>query len=205
MTHVQPKYYPWRNTDDPYQIFISEIMLHRTRASQVAPVYEKFIEEYPTIHNFVNEKEEVIEEKIKSLGLFWRIEGLIRAVHQLYASYGEIPVDYEKLTAIQGVGPYIAGAVVCFASNQPMTLIDTNTVRVIGRVFGLNLEGEARRRKEVRETLALTTPEENPKRYYYCIIDLAHDICHVRDPECERCPLKNICEYFESNKNRRLL
>lgn len=199
--NVEPKDYPWRFIDDPYKVLVSEFMLHRTRADQVVPVYEAFIERYTDIEGFVQESDEAIFDKLKSLGLYWRIHGLIRAVNQLYEKYKRIPVDYDALIEIAGIGPYIAGAVVCFAGDQPVPLIDTNTVRVVGRVFGLDLTGEARRRKEIKETISATTPDENPREYYYCVIDMAHDLCHSKTPECSRCPLIKICEFANNPEN----
>jgi len=199
--NIEPKNYPWRFVNDPYKVLVSEFMLHRTRADQVAPVYEAFIERYPDIEDFVQEREDAIFDQLKSLGLFWRINGLIRAVNQLYENYREIPLDYGILIEIEGIGPYIAGAVVCFAANKPLPLIDTNTVRVVGRVFGLDLRGEARRRKEIKNAIAATTPDENLRSYYYSVIDLAHEICHVKKPECSHCPLKKICEFVNIPEN----
>ena len=193
--NIKPRDYPWRFIDDAYKVLVSEFMLHRTRAKQVVPVYEEFIDKYPSIEDFIREDEGVILNQIKTLGLFWRIQGMVKAVKQFYENHGRIPLEYDLLIDTEGIGPYIAGAVMCFAGNKPEPLIDTNTVRVIGRVFGLDLEGEARRRKEIREMIKTTTPLENPKEYYYCVIDLAHEICHYRQPACYRCPLTTICEF----------
>lgn len=195
LSTVDIKNYPWRYLEDPYKILISEFMLHRTRADQVAPVFEVFIKTHPTIISFFEDKRESIKEQLDSLGLFWRIRKMIGAINELYDSYSNVPADYEALIRIDGIGPYIAGAVVCFSKNQPVALIDTNTVRVVGRVFGLDLEGEPRRRKEVRETIEDVTPNENPREFYYAMIDLAHELCHINNPDCEICPLKTICTY----------
>ena len=195
---IEPKIYPWRFITDPYKVLISEFMLHRTRANQVVPVYCSVIEKYPTIDTFVQEKPEILTDQMESLGLFWRITGMIKAIEILFKQFNQVPSDYASLIEVEGIGPYIAGAVVCFSKNKPMALIDTNTVRVTGRVFGLDLRGEARRRKIVKETIEFVTPENNPRRYYYSLIDLAHQICHKTNPDCQNCPINLICQFYQS-------
>lgn len=195
--------YPWRYLKDPYKILVSEFMLHRTQAKQVKPVFECFIEQYPTIDIFCKEDYEIIYSKLSSLGLFWRIEGMYKAISELNRTHGEIPVIFDTLIDVEGIGPYIAGAVVCFSKNKAISLVDTNTVRVVGRIFGLDLSGEARRRKAVKETIKYVTPRKDPRSYYYAIIDLAHDICHGNNPDCETCPLNKICDFYLENNERK--
>lgn len=183
------KQYPWRNIEDPYRILISEFMLHRTRADQVVPVYVALIEKYPNLEDFckgsINEKFQLMN----SLGLRWRTVSMINALQEIQTIYGYIPMDEQKLMEIRGIGQYIANATICFATNKPMVLMDTNIIRVTGRYFGLNLEGEARKRKETRKAIETTVSKTEPRRFYYGIIDLAHALCKVKNPSCSECPL----------------
>lgn len=188
--------FPWRYSNDPYKVLASEFMLHRTRAMQVTPIYELFIRKYPSLYVFSNSKSDEIFDLLSPLGLTWRIEGMISAFAQLWQMYGEIPLDYEKLKSIKGIGQYIAGATLCFTLNKPYVLVDTNIVRVIGRVFGLDLSGEARRRKVVFNTIENVIDQQSPRLFYYSIIDLAHSICFNNEPTCFQCPLINLpCQY----------
>lgn len=192
--------YPWRNTGDPYEVLVSEFMLHRTQKDQAKKVYLEFMRRYPTLDILKNANREEVKNLLAPLGLNWRIEGMLDVLDNLATKYNEVPVEHDKLIKEPNVGPYIAGATVTFTKNEPQTLIDTNTVRVIGRVFGLNLEGEARRRKEVRETIGKVVDPENPRDYYYAIIDLAHKICHIKEPNCAECPLLRVpCIFGENN------
>ncbi|MCD4752490.1 MAG: hypothetical protein K8R40_05425 [Anaerolineaceae bacterium] len=192
-------HYPWRFVDEPYCVLVSEFLLHRTQTNQVIPVYKKVIAECPTLLSFVQKTDEEIFQLTKSLGLKWRIKNMISALKEIEENHKKVPVDYEKLLSIKGIGPYIAGAVVCFSADVPVALIDTNTVRVLGRLFGLRLEGEARRRKDVISTIEICTPDDNPRHYYYSIIDFAHEICKPNNPLCGECKLCSLCEF---NKNR---
>jgi A/G-specific adenine glycosylase len=188
--------FPWRYSNDPYKILISEFMLHRTQTQQVFPIFEKFLLVYPSLSSLVKSDPDEIRQLLNPLGLDWRIDGMISALFTLWSTYGEIPMDYDKLVSIRGIGQYIAGATLCFSTDRPFTLIDTNMVRVIGRVLGLDLTGEARRRQSVIRAIASTVPPDHPRDFYYTLIDLAQLICHPRNPDCQNCPLSEIpCEY----------
>lgn len=181
--------YPWRYVSDPYQVLISEFMLHRTRAEQVIPVFEEFTTRWPTLPELLAANENDVREVMASLGLNWRIDGMLNAMQDIGEKYGRIPENYNDLIEIDNIGPYIASATICFSRNEPLPLVDTNVVRVIGRIFGLDLRGEARRRKEMISKISEVTDPEEPRDFYYAIIDLAHDICHPKNPECINCPL----------------
>jgi len=190
------RYYPWRYQEDPYKILVSEFMLHRTQTCQVIPVFEKFISNFPTLEDFFKADQKKIVEILESLGLDWRIKGMIDALIEIWNKYKEVPVDYEKLTNIRGIGQYIAGATICFSKNYNITLVDTNVVRVVGRVFGLDLKGEARRRKSMIAAISTVCNPDNPRDFYYAVIDLAHTICLPQKPNCQLCPMRNIpCQF----------
>lgn len=182
-------FYPWRYSHDPYQILVSEFMLHRTQANQVIPVFNEFVKTYPTLSSILPNERMNIRQLLFPLGLNWRIEGMVTALIELNTKYCEVPLRMEQLTSIKGIGQYIAGATICFALNKPVTLIDTNTVRVIGRFFGIELKGEARRRKNIKEAIWQSVDIESPRNFYYSIIDLAHEICVPKLPFCINCPL----------------
>lgn len=184
--------YPWRYISDPYKILISEFMLHRTQAGQAVPVYGRFIIEFPELKEINTNEEQEMREIMKPLGLRWRTNGMIRALKELHTKYGLVPTDIKKLSEIKGIGPYIAGATCCFATNTPAVLIDTNVVRVLGRMFGLNLQGEPRRRKEVAKAVERVVDVESPRDFYYTLIDFSHQVCRPRKPHCNVCPLAEL-------------
>lgn len=196
--------YPWRYQDDPYKVLVSEFMLHRTQARQVVPVYNEFIQNYPTLASFSGANKKEIVKTLKSLGLAWRVKGMISALNELKTSHGALPESYEELLAIRGIGQYIAGATICFSKNQQVTLVDTNTVRIIGRVLGFSLEGEARRRKPMVQAIGDLTDPKEPRDYYYGLIDIAHGVCRPSDPNCPKCPLCSLpCKYATERQTTR--
>jgi A/G-specific adenine glycosylase len=193
--------YPWRRTRDPYSILVAEFMLHRTRADQVRAVYERFVAMYPTLADYAAGDPEVIRRILYPLGLQWRIAGMMQALVLVYEKHGEVPTDDKVLRAIPGIGPYIAAAVRCFVLNEPLALVDTNTVRVTGRVFGLDVRGEARRRKEIMGQIAAACDPDRARDYYFAMIDLAHIICRSGTPACETCPLLSApCDFGRTRK-----
>lgn len=189
---VQNKKYPWRYQVDPYRVLVSEFMLHRTQTRQVLPVYELFIQRWPSLVNYAQSNGAEVNFILHPLGLQWRVQGMQQALTTLWKDYGAIPTDYDKLIRVRGIGPYIAGATVCFTQNQPIKLVDSNIVRVIGRVLGLDLRGEARRRRSVVDAIAVARDPLQPRDFYYAVIDLAHEICHSHRPACGCCPLRGL-------------
>lgn len=190
--------YPWRKTDDPYQVMIAEIMLHRTRAEQVREVYERFVRKYPNFESITGERKEVIVSELSALGLQWRFELLHEMAEEIVDKYdGLIPNEMDKLLSLPGVGPYIAGAVLCFVENRAVPLLDTNTVRVIGRFFGMKVSDSSRRSEKFRQIMQELVNSGNPRLFSFSMIDLAAEICLPRNPQCTRCPVKDSCCFYE--------
>ncbi len=189
-TNIQP--YPWRYVADPYKVLVSEFMLQRTRTNQVIPIYENFIRLCPTLEAFGKTNRKTLERILRPLGLNWRIRGMLSALKAFWDTYGFVPIDFEELFSTPSIGQYIAGAVVCFTTNLPITFIDSNIVRVVGRVFGIESVGEGRRNKFLIQAVASTVDPKKPRDFYYALIDLAHTICHHSNPSCFDCPLMNV-------------
>jgi len=167
---------------------------------QVIKVYERFIGLYPELEIFIHAKPDDTNDILKSLGLIWRIYAMINALHTLYDKYGEIPSDPKLLMEVPGIGSYIANATMCFSMNMPVSLVDTNTLRVIGRVFGLDLQRGARRKKDVINFIGDVCSPYNPRDYYYSMIDLAHMVCLVKKPLCEKCPVRKTPCTFHTDR-----
>ncbi len=189
--------FPWRKTEDPYRVLMAEVMLHRTQASQVVPVYEHFIEIYPDSASLAWASSEDLHALLFPLGLRWRIDLIRTMAAEVADSFdGQVPKGKNELLSLPGVSDYIASAVRCFAWNLPEPLIDTNTVRVIGRLFGLEIKDSSRRNRRFRELITALVDPERPRAYNYALLDLAHLICHKRRaPECLRCPVQTHCVY----------
>lgn len=191
--HFRP--FPWRSTSDPYRILIAEVMLHRTQALQVVPVYIKFINRYPSLLSLVQATKQELRELLYSIGLFWRIDLIYAMIVQLISKYnGIIPQQKEDLMSLPGVSDYIASAVRCFSWNLPDFIADTNTVRVVSRLLGREVKDSSRRSTYFRNVLAMLLDPFEPRDYNYSLLDLADQICtKKRPPECAKCPVGVWC------------
>ncbi len=193
--------YPWRFTNNPYHILIAEVMLHRTQAPQVLPVYESFIDKYPDIISLAKSKKEELHSILFSLGLRWRIDLIMDMALELFEKFDkQVPQEKTDLLSLPGVSEYVASAVRCFAWNLPEPIIDTNTVRVTGRIFNLSIKDSSRRNPLFRKLIKSMVDLDQPRAYNYAMLDLAALICtKARTPKCEVCPILKFC-VFGTNK-----
>ena len=151
---------PWRNTDDPYHVLVSEIMLQQTQVERVIPKYHEFLAKYPDINTLANAPTEEIKETWKPLGYNIRPVRLQTIAREVQTEYGgTIPQEPEELQKLKGIGKYTAGAVSCFGYRKSVALVDTNVDRVLQRVFyGNNLSKNTERRKNDLETCRRISP-----------------------------------------------
>ena len=187
----------WRLTEDPYRILIAEVMLHRTQAVQVVPVYKAFIEKYPNLEALALATSAELHKDLYPLGLHWRTGMIPKMADELMTSYrGVIPVEKSDLVSLDGVSQYIASAVRCFAWNLPEPLVDTNTIRVVGRLFGLKTTDSSRRNRYFHSLIRSLVDPFDARTYNYALLDLADEICIKRArPDCKRCPVRQSCVY----------
>ena len=190
--------YPWRDTKDPFKILIAEIMLRRTKADQVKMVYDRLFTEYPDIESMANAEEEKLEKILYPLGLNWRtpVFGLVaQEVKEKYQS--KVPNTREELTALPGVGDYVAGAVLSIAYDKKEWIVDSNVVRLYKRYFGIKTSKEGRRDKHVIEISKIYSSGRNPKKANLAILDFCALVCTPKKQDCERCPLADRCYFIE--------
>lgn len=193
--------FPWRKTSDPYKIFIAEIMLHRTRALQVEKTYREFIIKYPDFNSICKAGHEKILNELSGLGLKWRAEFLYQISCIITNELdGKLPSEKEELLRLPGVGPYISSAFLCFTYDLPEPLLDTNTVRVIGRLSGLKITDSSRRSKKFENIMKELVNLGNCRLFSLTLIDFAEAVCRPSKPLCEICPINDHCNYYYHRK-----
>lgn len=169
-------------------------MLRRTQARQVVPVFLEFTHRYPDVQTLALASPAEIAQLLSPLGLSWRVPAFQNIAQILLRCYnGRVPSDYKALLTLPGVGEYVASAVSCFAFGQAIPIIDTNTVRVAGRLFAMPTHAESRRQRPVRQILSALLDKEQPVTYHYALLDLAALICIPAHPRCDICPLVRCC------------
>lgn len=202
---ISGRSFPWRETNNPFHVLIAEMMLRRTQARQVVPVYQAFLATYPDAAALANASADAIAHALYSLGLAWRgpaFQAMARALVKDHA--GRVPDNYSALKKLPGVGDYVAAAVCCFAFGQAVILADTNTVRVVGRISGVPTHAESRRRKPIRQLLEQLLDREHPRAFNLALLDLAALICLPGRPRCSQCPIAAFCRSAEAFSNDRL-
>lgn len=181
-------------TTNPYKILIAEILLHRTKAEQVVGVYEKFISEFPTITSLSKSPSQRVSSIVWGLGLHWRTKMLREMAMEIVAQHdGKIPQDKNKLTALPGVSDYIASALRCFAFDKADPLLDTNTTRIVGRLFGVKVTDSSRRNRQFAELYASLTSNGSPREFGFAMMDFGALICLPKEPKCTVCPVNKFC------------
>jgi len=193
--------YYWRTSTNPFHILIAEMMLHRTKSDQVAIVYADFIREYNTPKKLSMATYTEIYDRLKPLGLFWRIKNFIECAKMICEKYDSmVPNKKEELLMLPGVGDYIAGAVMCIAFGIKTPLLDSNIIRILGRVYGYPITENSRRNQKYLITIDNLLPDDKCKEFLFALIDFGHFICISKNPKCEECLINTICTYKLNNK-----
>ncbi|GIV20582.1 MAG: DNA-binding protein [Armatimonadota bacterium] len=186
--------FPWRQTRDPYRILVAEILLHRTRAEQVVSLYHRFLRRFPDVVRLAVADYQEVEDELRSAGLIWRVRLLYEMAKQIVEKHGgTLPEDSAQLQSLPGISHYIASAVRCFAWGYPEALLDTNTVRIVGRLFGLRITDGSRRSRLFRSVLNRLLDKECPRDFNFALIDLGATVCRSRNPACLSCPVRMYC------------
>jgi len=193
--------YQWRKTSDPYKILISELLLHKTDAKKVEQVYPKFIEKFPTILDLYRADIKEIEKLIKDIGLFYRAKRMKKIAEQIINQFnGNIPDSKKGLVSLYGVGDYISNAVLCFAFEKRVPIVDTNVIRVYERVFSLkSSKSRPRTDKKIWDFAEKILPLEKFVEYNYALLDFASSICKAKNPRCKMCPINKTCQWQDKN------
>lgn len=192
-------HYPWRNTDSPYQILVAEILLQRTKADQVLPIYFTFIKEFPDISSLAVADEKRIAQIIYPLGLSWRAKNFNTTANNIINNFnGLFPKKRNDLLRIKGVGEYVADSILYNAFKIRTSIIDSNIIRIIGRLFGLKTTPESRRNKIFRDYANDLLPKNNYRIFNYALLDLGALIC-VRKPKCDICPINSYCLFYNNH------
>lgn len=187
--------FPWRNPGSAWNGLIAELLLQRTRAQNVIPVYERFIRLYPTPERLAWASVEEVEEVIYPLGLRWRAP-LLRALAREIVEIGSIPVLYEDLIRLPGVGPYAAAAWLSLHNDVRSAIVDSNVVRWICRMIDRPCDAETRRKKWLKDLADRLTPDSYVQEYNYAVLDFTMTICTPGVPRCEDCPLgSELCTF----------
>lgn len=190
---------PWRKDQDPYKVWVSEIMLQQTRVDTVIPYFNRFIEWFPTLEDLAEAQEDKVLKAWEGLGYYSRVRNLQSAVKEVKEKYnGEVPSTPDEIAKLKGVGPYTAGAILSIAFGLPEPAVDGNVMRVLSRILSIweDIAKPSSRKvfeKAVRELIS----HKEASEFNQALMELGALICTPTSPSCLLCPVREHCQAFE--------
>ena len=190
---------PWRRTQDPYKIWISEIMLQQTRVDTVIPYYERFLDWFPTVADLAQAPEEKLLKAWEGLGYYSRVRNMQKAAQQIMEDHGGVfPSSYEKISKLKGIGPYTAGAIASIAFGLPEPAVDGNVMRVLARLFEVDYDiGVPTNRKIFQAMMEFLIDPDRPGDFNQALMDLGSDIESPVNPRPEESPVKEFSAAYQ--------
>lgn len=195
------KHLPWQQNKTAYRVWISEIMLQQTQVNTVIPYFERFMQSLPNLLTLANATEDEVLHLWTGLGYYSRARNLHRTAKIIVEKFaGKFPNTLEHLTALPGIGPSTAGAILAIAFNQCATILDGNVKRVLARFHGITQPiNEKNIEKKLWELATIYTPKQRVADYTQAMMDLGATVCIRSKPQCTLCPLIKNCTAYVQN------
>ncbi|MDW5525438.1 A/G-specific adenine glycosylase [Carnobacterium maltaromaticum] len=191
---------PWRENNDPYRIWVSEIMLQQTRVDTVIPYYLNFMKLFPTIADLAVAEEDTLLKAWEGLGYYSRVRNLQKAAIQIMNEFsGEMPAKPEDIATLKGIGPYTTGAISSMAFQLPVPAVDGNVMRVVSRLFEISEDiAKPASRKTFEAIMNQIIDPYKPGDFNQAMMDLGSSTCTPTTPTCNLCPINEFCQAFEA-------
>ncbi len=197
-----PRPLPWKGEENPYFIWLSEIILQQTRVEQGWAYYERFREKYPKVEYLAAAPEDEVMKQWEGLGYYSRARNMHAAAKYVAEDLkGKFPDTYEGILALKGVGPYTAAAIASFAYDLPFAVLDGNVFRVLSRIFGIDtpIDSTEGKKQFAHLAQALLDPTQ-AGRYNQAMMDFGAIHCTPRNPKCEQCAFQARCQAHQSDR-----
>lgn len=197
---------PWRQTRDPYRIWLSEVILQQTRVEQGRPYYQKFVNRFPSVFDLARADEEAVLKLWQGLGYYSRARNLLKTARQVVADFdGRFPSDFTALKKLPGIGDYTAAAISSFAFELPHPVVDGNVQRFLSRYLGMGLPiNSAKGKKKITLAAQLIFNDKFPALHNQAIMEFGALQCKPVNPSCNLCPLLAGCVAFQKKSVHRL-
>lgn len=196
---------PWRETTDPYKVWVSEIMLQQTRAAAVLDYYKRFLEQFPDILSLANAPEDALLKAWQGLGYYSRVRNMRKAAKVIVSEYsGVFPNEYAEIRGLPGIGDYTAGAVSSISFGRPRAAVDGNVLRVVSRLTANPANVDIpQTKREVTQELEAVIPARVPGLFNQAMMELGATVCLPNGPPgCEKCPVKSLCLAYSRGRQR---
>lgn len=192
---------PWRNTQNPYYIWLSEIILQQTRVAQGLAYYQSFTDLFPTIQDLAEADEALVLKTWQGLGYYSRARNLHATAKNIQLNFdGIFPNTYKDILQLKGIGPYTAAAIASFAYKEPISVVDGNVFRVFARYFGIHDDiSQAKSRKIFQELGNDLIDSAKPDVFNQALMDFGATLCKPKNPDCDICPFQETCYAYRNN------
>ena len=193
---------PWRNTSNPYLIWLSEIILQQTRVAQGLDYYLRISERFPDVDSLANAKEDELLKLWQGLGYYSRARNMHSCAKQIVEKFDSVfPTEYEQIISLKGIGTYTAAAISSIAYNKPFAVVDGNVIRVLSRLFAVDEDVFNGKGKKIIENLANELLDKiNPGQFNQAMMEYGALYCVPQNPDCENCVLRKFCRAKALNK-----
>lgn len=203
---------PWRETADPYRVWISEIMLQQTTTVTVVPYFERFLDRFPNVHVLASADQSEVLRLWEGLGYYSRARNLHQAARSIVDQYGgQFPRSVSELMSLPGIGRYTAGAILSFAFDLPAPILEANTRRLFSRLMGLDIDPSSaigqRQLWGFAEWIAIPSgrrPVMSAGDLNQAVMDLGSAVCRPAAPRCDDCPLVAECVAFRTGRQQQI-
>jgi A/G-specific adenine glycosylase len=187
---------PWRRTQDPYRIWLSEIMLQQTRVAAVIPYYERFLERFPDIHALAAAPQDEVLRLWSGLGYYSRARNLQRAAQEIVAKHGGVfPRDEKDALELPGIGAYTAAAILSIAYDAKYAVLDGNVARVLARIFAVQGDlRDAKRWQSLQKSADALLDPQSSGDWNQAMMELGATLCTPQSPQCLLCPVTQFCQ-----------
>lgn len=191
---------PWRQDITPYRTWISEIMLQQTQVATVIDYWIRFLKRFPTVTDLASAEEAEVLKLWEGLGYYRRARQLHAAARQIVDRHdGQFPTDYRDVLALPGIGRYTAGAILSISTDQPLPILEGNTIRLFARLLGMKTDPtRTENQKRLWQFAEQIVPRKNPGAFNQGLMEIGGQVCRLRSPECSVCPLKKHCPTFRN-------
>ena len=189
--NVNGRILPWRETKDPYKIWVSEIILQQTRVNQGWNYYTRFISQYPTVKELADSSTEELLLMWQGLGYYNRAHNMQIAARDIVKNFnGVFPKDPKLVRGLKGIGDYTTAAICSIAYNLPLAVVDGNVYRVLSRFYGIDVPIDSAEGKKTFQALASATLDtKHPGLYNQALMDLGAMVCTPKKTDCDSCPV----------------
>ncbi|MEB3827621.1 A/G-specific adenine glycosylase [Phormidium sp. CCY1219] len=195
---------PWRRGQDPYPIWVSEIMLQQTQVKTVIPYYERWLKRFPTVEKLACADQQAVLKAWQGLGYYARARNLHRAAEEIVRRHGGVfPNTLDAVMALPGIGRTTAGGILSAAFDLPVSVLDGNVKRILARVIGLSVPPNKAMKWLWQLSDCLLDPNR-PRDFNQALMDLGAKVCTPKNPNCDRCPWTPHCQAYQLNLQSQL-